>query len=55
MLRKQLNNKFDLTVKSFALGYNLANAGGGFKGLMDDVRIYNHALSEQEIAKLIEK
>jgi len=53
VLRKQMNSKFDITIKSFSLGYSAGNKNG-FSGLMDDVRIYNHALSEQEIVGLVE-
>ena len=46
------NTKFRIGDGSYEFGYPPPLKGGPFKGIIDDVRIYNRALSATEIAQL---
>jgi chitodextrinase len=49
---KAVTGSLDLTVHPFGIGYDPIDNGGYFKGSLDEVQIYNVALTAQQIADL---
>ncbi len=50
--QKDVLGKLNKTTRPLGLGYNPIDGGNYFKGSLDDVQIYNRALSDAEIAAL---
>ncbi len=50
-----LMDRIDTTTNPLIIGYKSDTAGGHFNGIIDEVRIYNRALSPQEVKELYEQ
>ena len=51
-MKKRLQAHLDKTKYPFGIGYDPIDNGGIFDGALDDIAIYNRALTEPEIAAL---
>jgi len=49
---KEVAGKLNSTTHPFGLGYNPVDGGNYFNGALDEVKMYNYALSDQEIQDL---